>query len=454
MRTDPASDCRNGSAEKARVSGRWIAVGLSVGLVWGVGACEEETPTAISPDLFPIDPQTVEVTLSWDDFATGLQVYGGFGSPPELGYGVVANGFDGVLDARVIVRPSGYPVTAGVADTAGVVRQDSSLVFIGGRVVVLFDTLSGVPPDPVDFSIHAVTQPWDPRTATWTAAVDSIAAQTLWGEPGGGPAVQVGEGTWDPTTGDSLVVPVDSATLALWSDPMDLSRGVRVDLETEGLRIDVLDLHLRLDTRPGSRPDTVIVLNSAPEIFTFLYDPFPEPPPDGIRVGGVPAWRTVLDLEIPAVLNGPPELCERVKCPLSLVAERINAASLLLRTRVSEPGFQPRDTVLVDVRPVLAPDHLPKSPLGNSFVGGIGERVGPEAFGEEPDQLFAVPLTGFVRDYLRGETAQGMDPPSSIMLLSFLEPFSMGFANFSGPGSEGEPLLRLIVTTPDTVNIR
>lgn len=433
---------------------RWLIPCLLIAVAGLSSGCEEDLPTGLDEDLFPIEPQTLEIRLPWEVFAANLQVLGGFGSPLELPRAVAARKFRDTLDSRIVARWAPYPSEASVRDSTGTIRPDTSFTFIGGRIVARFDTAVSALTGPVDFSAHAIEQEWDPRTATWRIAVDTVNDRRLWPEPGAGPATLVGTGIWDPEAGDSLVIEVDSATVARWEDPTDDPRSVRLDLETEGLRLEAVDLDLRLDSRPSSNPDTVIVLNAAARALTFIYDPFPEPPPDGIRIGGAPAWRTVLEMGIPATLDGPEELCERVGCPFPLAADRINAASLVLRSRASQPAFQPSDTIRLDVRPVLAPARLPKSPLGPSFVGRPGRAVDPSAFGEEPGQEISIPVTAFVQDLVRGQTPQGLDPPESLALLSFFEPLSISFASFVGPGEEGEPFLRLIVTTPDTVEIR
>jgi len=187
---------------------------------------------------------------------------------------------------------------------------------------------------------------------------------------------------------------------------------------------------------------------------TFLYDPFPEPPADGIRIGGAPAWRTVFRMAIPAALAGPPELCAELGCPFVLTRENVSFAALLLTTRSSPPAFQPTDTVRLDLRPVTRPDRLPKSPLGSSLLGFFGEGIPPEAFGSSPGREVVLPLTGYVADLLPGDSTTGPPVPETVALLSIFEPGSFEFASFAGPGDPAEPILRLIITVDDTVRLR
>lgn len=431
---------------------RWVMAVLLTA-PWGVLACGETTPTSLDEGRLPVDPTTVEILLPWEEFARGLEVYGGFGTTNELGAGVVARAFEGTLDARTLVRFEPHPFKATVRDSLGTLRLDSAFTYIGGRVVARLDTLSSTNGgDPVTLSLGALTAEWHVRSASWTLAVDTAGDTRAWPEAGGGPVVALGEAEWDPSLGDSVVFEVDSATVALLGDTLDPARGIRLDLLTEGERVDVRAVNLRLDTRPNVHRDTVVTLTAESQGLTFIYDPVPAPPPDGIRVGGTPAWRTVVDLDIPRVLNGPASLCAAVGCPFVIEPSRVNHASLVLTTSAVEPtAFQPSDTIRLDVRPVLAPELLPKSPLGSSFLGVVGEPVPPEAFREGGSLAVSVPITNLIRALVEEDPA--VVPPTRIALLSVLEPLSLAFASFVGPGQVGAPYLRLIVTAADTVRL-
>ncbi len=431
---------------------RWMMAVL-VAAPWAVLACDEKTPTSLDDERLPVDPTTVEVLLPWESFATGLTVYGGYGSTNELGGGVVARGYEGTLDARTLVRFEPLPFRATVRDSLGTLRADSNFAYVGGRVVARFDTLSSTNgEDPVSLALGRLTEAWDVRTTSWTLAVDTAGDQRPWTEPGAGPVVALGEAEWDPVNGDSIWFEIDSATVAALGDTLDDARGVRLDLVSEGERVDVRSVTLRLDARPNVHRDTIVTFTSESRGITFVYDPVPPPPPDGIRVGGTPAWRTVLELDIPLVLNGPESLCALVGCPFEIEPSRVNHASLLLTTSVVEPtAFQPSDTIRLDVRPVLAPEILPKSPLGQSFLGTIGERVAPEAFRGGAGLEVAVPITSLVRILV--DPNRDPDISSQVALLSVQEPFSLAFGSFVGPGAPGAPMLRLILTAADTVRL-
>ena len=431
---------------------RGVLALLGLGTLSGL-ACTEESPTSVDGRLAPTSPKTVEVRLAWDDFASGLAVLGGFGSPSELGSAVVAAAFADELDSRTLARFGAYPRSASVRDTAGTTRTDTLLTFVGGRVVAFLDTLTHTNDEPVTLGIGALQQEWHSPTADWTAAIDTIGVARAWSEPGAGPVRPLAESVWSPAEGDSVWFLVDSATVATWADTTDTSRGVRLDLLSPGERLDVRGVAFRLITRASIRPDSLIDVTVPLQDLTFVYAPFPEPPPDGIRIGGAPAWRTVLDIRPPKTLDGPAALCAAVSCPLELTPNRINYAALVVKSRQTVPAFQPRDTVGLDVRAVLRREALPKSPLGGSLIGPAGRFVGPEAFGAGAGQEIEIPVTRFVRGLVDDERSGAAVPIQTLAILSPAEPVAITFASFHGPGGVNAPFLRQILTTSDTVEL-
>ena len=411
-----------------------------------LGACQQELPTAQDPDLVPLDVTTVEVRLPFSEFAEAARVFEGYGRASELGSAVVASQFGGELDAATLLRFSGYPEVAQVLDTTGTTRPDSSLTFLSGRLVVRIDTLESIHSGPVAFTAHALSEEWDGVTATWDAAIDSAGVNVLWSAPGGGALTQVGTGTWDPAEGDSLEIVVDSAQVAAWADTTDLTRGVRLSTSDPGVRIKVNSALFWLETLPSINPDTLIEVLATNRTFTFIYTPRPPVDSTELRVGGAPAWRSVLDLSIPSELNGPVDLCLEVSCPVELSPEVISFASIRLTTRSAPASFAPSDTLSMDLRSVLAPDLLPKSPLGPTQVGLVGEILGPELFSTEAGTTIEIPVTNLVRDIVRGETVDGDPVSSSVALLSLFEPLSLQFMTFDGAGAAAEPELRIILT--------
>lgn len=425
---------------------------VAAGALFGIAACEENVPTSLDPDLLPVTPRSVEIRLAWSEFGSDLRVFGGYGRPIDLGHAILANEFEGTVDARTLVQFGAFPDSVTVPDDEGTSRR-SAVEYQGGRLVVRFDT-TGAPGQPITLVLRSIQHRWHPGSTTWDLAVDTVNDVEPWPVPGGGPADSVGSGVWQSQEGDSATIEIDPDAVAQLGDTTNPSRGLRLEVAAPGERLEVEELLLRLDGVPEIRTDTTVSVTASPRVTTFIYAPFPEPPPDGIRIGGVPAWRTVLDMDVPTVFEQPHPVCERIPCPFELEPERINAASLILRSEVVEPAFRPTDTVRLDARPVLAPEALPKAPLGNTFVGTLGRPMEPGAFAGDAGEEVAIPVTAFVRDLVRGETSQGEEPPGTVALLSVFEPLSLAFASFAGPGEQGEPFLRLIVTVADTVEIR
>lgn len=421
-----------------------------------LAACEDRVPTAVDPALAPVDPVTFEVILPWSQFASDARVWGGFGRPVQTGTGLVAHEYDG-LEARTLARFERFPLVINVPDSLGTARNDTLPSFFGGAVLVTFDTTSNPGSSPVGIAVERIQKDFDTRTASWELAVDSGGVQVPWGEPGGGPAVTLNTATWTPGTGSQVLIPLDSVEVAALGDTTSSERGVRLRMTSPGHRLDVTNIQLQLNTRPSINQDTTVFIFVDAADLTYVYTPRPpDPGPGELRVGGVPGWRTVMTLGLPAVAPTDPTVCARVACPISLTADRVNHAALLLTTRASPTAYAPSDTFEVEVRGVLAPDLLPKSPVtGPLFLDSLGLSAGIEvreqAFQPGGARVVEIPITPIIRSLLSGESIGGFRPTPTVALLEVPEPSSFPFASFVGPGMVGEPRLRLVVTVSDAV---
>ena len=423
-------------------------------------ACQESLPTAETDDLVRAGV-AVQVTLGVDEFLDRVHVYGGYGRTSELGGGFIAHRFgggandsDGVnpdgLEAVTLLRFGRYPEVVTVNDTTGTSRPDSALTFRTGRVIARFDTIGSVHSGPVEIGVHALTEPWDGRSANWEYAIDTLQHRVSWTAPGGGLVEPMGTVTWDPGEADSVVIPIDSLRVMEWGDSANHARGIRLDTQAEGVRLQLRSASMWIETMPSLNPDTLIDVLAGTDDITFLYSPLPGPPDDGMRVGGAPAWRTVLDLDVPASLDGPPSLCADVGCPVQVTDERLSYAALLLTTRPAHPAFAPSDTISMDLRMVMVPSVLPKSPLGPSLTVFGGVPLAPEWFSPPAGDVVEIPVTELVRDLLRGETTDGDPVSGSVALLSAFEPLSIEYATFAGldgavDDPSAAPRLRMIL---------
>jgi len=430
----------------------WVGL-LALGS-WVFLGCQEDLIVTLDGNLVPVEAVTVEVEIPFHDFAKDLEGWGGYGRPNELASPILAQKYEGNLDSRLLNSWNPYPASALVRDSAGAFVTDSTLTFVGGKIVARFDTLTSIMGDSVTLSLSALPRDWDAGSATWNVAVDSVGDRQDWVEPGGGPGTPVSTAVWAPAESDSVVFEIDAAGLALWADTAEAAKGVRMDVVTEGTRLELVSLVYLLSTRPSSHPDTLVDLGVGSVSRTFIYHPEIGPPGEEIRVGGVPAWRTLFTMDLPDVLTGPAELCEKVQCPLTLTAESVMSASLVLTTRAPPPGFQPRDSLYLDVRPVLEPSRLPKSPLGSSLVGLLGVVLAPVVFGEDVGAEIEVPLGSYVQGLIAEKTEPDLELPHTLALLSSFEPLSLYLASFEGPDSPLGPELRLILTFAEDVQIR
>ena len=437
---------------------RWWAIYGAV-LAGSLTACTENDPTAALEEVVPdLNPRTVEVRLSGEEFVEEIQVFGGFGSPATMGRSVLARDFQG-LNSRALLRFGAFPDSVRVFDaTTGTATWDTGFSIVGGRLVLFFDTLQGVEQGPVDLSVSATQERWDAQTANWGVAVDTLGDRDEWSRPGGGITVPVGSGTYDRQAGrpqtdtiplnDSVSIAVDSTRMAAWADTMDATRGALVALENPNRRVILQGARLRVVVRPRVRPDSLVEETALGGAGSFIYDPVPMPPTEGLRVGGAPSWRSVITLNLPRVLDAQPELCRVVACPFDFVASgaQLNLAELVLTTRQTLPAYQLFNNLNFEVRTVVNRELLPKSPLGSELTGSLAATAAPELFTSLSGAEIEFPLTNLVNDLMLGDSATVATTPNTIVILSAEEPSGLGFAAFQGVGGAGAPVLRLLVT--------
>ncbi len=415
--------------------------------VLGVPACQENSPTSVDPDGNPVSIETFEIDLPWSVFGSRSETFGGFGTPSQLGALVVADDYQGSLNSRGIARPGEIPERVNVRRDDGILVLDSVEAYLGGRVVATFDTTRVT--ESFGLRLGVLDQEWDASSATWEMAIDTFGVTVPWTEMGAGPVTGDAAGFWETGDGDSIVIELPADLVTAWSDSTAI-RGFRLDLDAPGRRVTLGSIRLEVDARTFVRPDTVVSVAVATDRRTFIYDPAVPDAVDAIRVGGAPSFRSVVGLDVPATIDGPAGLCALVGCPYTIDPENLNRASLILTSRESQPaGFQPVDSIRLDVRPVLAPEALPKSPLGPTFFGT--QLFGPELFGDGAGEKIEVQITTLVRSLLDPDQD---DVPSDIALLMRFEPLDISFAEFEGPNSPDAPILRLLLTVTDTVRYR
>ena len=413
-----------------------------------VSSCSEKNTTAPDLGFLRIDPRTVEVFIPFDDFVDDVQVLGGFGSAADFPYGVVALDFGG-LNARALVHLADFPTDV----------QGQTVSFVGGRVVLVFDTLNGSVETPVDVQVFDVSEDWHPPTVTWDAAVDTAGDRRFWTQPGGGSTTSLGVGSFDAfrfrqaddlaALVDSVSIPIDSSAVAALEDPTGGARGLLVAGAESGIFLRLVNVKLVLSVVLESSPDVISEEEVPLRDLSYMTDPVPAAPVGWLRVGGAPSWRSVIAMSIPRSVDGTAELCGSMGCQVDLTEVGLNLAELVLTTRETESAFQPQDTTRMDFRRVLNTELLPKSPLGASLVPFV-KSVPPELFSTQAGTLVGVSLTNFVAGILSDDAETGT---VSLALLSAIEPLTNGFASFEGGGGAGAPVLRLLFTIANGVGL-
>ena len=418
------------------------------------GSCTDITPTSDDAGLIPIDPRTIEIRLPFHAFADSLQLLEGYSSPALLPGALVARKWRGDLDANTLVRfghPNDRIFVIPPGSTTQVTVADAAYRPIRGRVIVFFDSIevSGTPT--FEFKAGAVQTPWHVRSTSWDSAIDTLGNQSPWPEPGAGPVTPLGVARWDGLAeSDSIFFPVDSLTISRWFDQTRPENGVRISVTQDGARVRIREAALVYSVRSSINPDTVVEISALSREMTEIYSPRAVPLDGGFRIGGAPAHRAVIHFRLPESVEGDASVCGSVPCTVEFRPDRVVYAGLLLYTQRSAPlGLQPLDTIGIDMRPVLSPDRVRRSPLGRT-VQDRPTFIDPDLFGDGSDTLVEFPMTRYVRDLMR-EIAPGDDPVSpALALVTGFEPWFLERATFWGPGSgKYEPVLRIVLTITD-----
>ena len=433
----------SGVVTERRVGARALGMLLVLPLL---GGCGDESPTEAGGPLLPGEIRSFEVILEPGRYLIGDTAFSGYGEPFDVPYFIIANDFDGALDAHLLARFE-LPRTIAVVDTAGVVRADSAPIYFRGEVLVLVDSIRSSTKGPVTLELLPIAEPWDGGTATWTLRIDSTGVRLPWAQPGGTVGARIDTATWSAAGGDTLRLAVDSATLAAWRDTLDFSRGALIRVVDGDMRMRTSGVLLRAEARSTHQPDTVVTSTIQAPDPTFIFDPPIATISSAPRVGGITAWRTFLllrqrldTLRLPCP--------DQPDCTLPLRDATINYAALLLEPVAPPAGFVPEDSLRLVVRGLVEAADVP---LIRSLLGGIaGQMLEPLpaarfAGGGEPIEL---PIT----EYLRAASADTVTEaafPQRIALIPAVQSATFGFAAF-----QALPRLRLVVSVASELQLR
>jgi hypothetical protein len=410
----------------------WLAVLVPV----LAGACGDEGPTDVGAGLLPPNAiRTFEVFLEPERYLVFDTAFGLYSEPRDAIFLIVADRFDDALDARGLARFN-LPLTLSVIDTLGVGRVDSVPTFVSGTVRMAIDTLRSAG-QPVRVSLYRTAEAWTP-SATWLLAADDDDEQRPWAVPGGTLGVLVDTAT--VTAGrDSLVLRVDSATLAAWADTADATRGAVFVAETPGGRIRLSMPILHVEARSGHRPDTLYTATAVAPQRTFIFTPSQPTITSQPRVGGTPAWRTVLRFR--ERLDTLSFACPGVpNCRFRLSDANLNQAVLQLQPVAPPAGFRPEGDLSVVAYLLLPTPQIPlqRSPLGDP-VGLV--TVPQTSFTAPAAPVVSLSITELVRTMVLDPAERTGDFVATHVALVGGEPRTFGFGTFSSL-----PTLRLVIS--------
>lgn len=437
---------------------------LVVGLL-GTAACGEESPTNIGGSLLPgPSVETFEVILDPSEYLVSDTSFSGYVEPAlavaSFGYLILANDFEGALNARALAEFNNIPESIEVIDSAGTQQTDTMPEFTGGELVVIVDTLRSSSA-PVTVEAFRATQSWDALSANWTMRVDTGGEQVPWSEPGGAPGALAGAGTW--TVSDTLRIPIDAETIEAWRDTTNVPGVVLVPGAGSRLRTS-RNLELRLDAR-SSIVDTVVTVTADPPTNTiFIFDPPVPREVSDVRVSGVPSWRSFLRFRerLDTLTVACPDTPDPPGCRVALSDVSISYAALLLEPVPPPAGFAPEGDLQLGAEPLLVDSFIPieRSPLaGLERSMFMPQPLPASRFIDPAEGPVELTITLFVSQLTR-DSADIEDRPSpNIALIPVginingqivrAEGIGFGFATFAS-----RPRLRLLLTVPGDLGLR
>ncbi|HET7230739.1 MAG TPA: hypothetical protein VFJ16_12095 [Longimicrobium sp.] len=379
-------------------------------------ACTDDTPTLAGDPFFPGGgrPVTLEVIVPAAQFLTPGGVFQGYETGRTFPDVVVANQYQGVLNAHAI---QDYNVPDSLTYSQnGATKTDTAYSIRSARLVVAVDSLGSLQGAATTLQAYRIAQAYDSVSATWTLAVDSGAVHTPWAQPGGTRGALLGSGSYVRATSDTVVVPIDTAAARRLRP--DSASGLLLATAQAGTRLQLASTVLRLDLKPSNADrDTTITINVAPTANFFIFTPEPALPAGSFSAGGVLAARTLFGLNFDQPLPGcaAPATCPTVR----LKDVDLNRVSLLLKPQASPAGFDPLRPVALTLWTVTEPELGRRAPLGHLAIDPqVAGNAGSQFTTYTPgDTLVEVPLTLQAQDAVNRDTLQlnfallGQTPP-------------------------------------------
>jgi hypothetical protein len=400
--------------------------------------CSNDVPTATGSDLFPggTEMTTIEVLLPASEVLSGDTVFDGYTGIRNASYLLVANDFDGGLNAHALARFGAFPDSVTYTGTSGSVN-DKTFTYASGRITALLDTIA-YPDASLTLRLYALEQPWDSLTATWENASEGPAGTVKWRTPGGTLGNLLAQATWergDTLLADTIVWNVDSLAMKQIATPG--FAGVAVTAVQSNLRVQISGMDLMAKVHPSTKPDTTLQVSPAAAVQRFIFTPSPPTSPTAFRVGGLTsarsAFRLKLDLQVPTCAP-PLEGCPQI--PLKDVT--LNLAHLVLEPLPVPSGYRPTVAAFLQVRRLLEPELGRQSSLGEVIAQ---DSVPASLFVSTAGKSENVDLTNIYRAFADSTSID-------LALLSTSRTASFGTLWFSRM-----PRLRLVYTLPRTPDL-
>ena len=414
----------------------------------GLAACGDEEPTGLGGPLLPGGGVTTfEVFLEPGDYLAFDTSFTGYVEPFLAGVQVVAEDYEGALDAHALTSFS-IVRTVSVRDAGGTVVIDSVPNYFAGRLVLRLDTTRSDLSGRVRLAAYRLAESWDEGTATWSMRTDSVGRQEAWAQPGGTLSELIDTLSWTQAEGDSVTFEIDSTTVQLLRDTATAAKGIVIVAESPGSRVRINAMTLYADARSTVDPDTVVTTQGVAQQRTFIYSPEQSRSASDLRVGGVAPYRPVLRLrdDVADLQIACPGI---TRCFVPLSEVTINLASLQLFLDESPPGFMPDDSVQLAAIEVIETAGIPleRSPLGGAL--GVLSRYINEAALEDPaaQAVYELPISTLLREIVSDSTG---DAPMALTILPRVEgPTYFGYFTF-----KQLPRLRLVVTVAQEVQLQ
>ena len=318
-----------------------------------LSACIED-PLALDADQAPgASSETRDVTLlaselpGWRD-----TTYSGFVLASQSPFRLVANTAD--LSARILAALDVPDTVRTFADTLPAQSYDSV------RVRIAIDTVdSRFTTFPVTVRMVSLTRGFEQDSANWSQARPG----EPWTTPGGDLGVQLASSEM-AAVADSIVFTLDvdeDSLFKAWRAD-DGEPGFAIVVEGPETHLNVRSITFRYEALLEGR-EVPVNLTNAPTSGTFIHDP-PQPPTGlALRIGGLPANRFYLELDIPDELQGIP-----------LLNAVINHAELLFEPLEPPDAPFPLEDVLASRQVKLLADPFvfyEKTPIGTAPLSTV-----------------------------------------------------------------------------------